>query len=72
MKRKTKTKIKNVTLKILASISGANILLFVSLLDSDMIYRNLIPWIIVTGISALYLCVLIYANGWIYNTDFYY
>lgn len=53
MKRKTKTKIKNVTLKILASISGANILLFVSLLDSDMIYRNLIPWIIVNGISAL-------------------
>lgn len=63
MKRKTKTKIKNVTLKILASISGANILLFVSLLDSDIIYRNLIPWIIVNGISTLYLCVLIYANG---------
>nr|DAY55812.1 MAG TPA: hypothetical protein [Caudoviricetes sp.] len=37
--------------------------MFVSLLDSDMIYRNLIPWIIVNGISALYLCVLIYANG---------
>jgi hypothetical protein len=63
MKRKTKTKIKNVTLKILASISGANILLFASLLDSDMIYRNLIPWIIVNCISALYLCLLIYANG---------
>ena len=71
MKRRTKRKIKNFILKTLAYIVGVNLILFV--LSVDYLTRD--GWIlalIVNGIGALYLYLLAYANGWIYDTDPYY
>ena len=71
MKRRTKRKIKNFILKTLAYIAGLNLILFALLID----YLTRDGWIlasIVNGIGALYLYLLAYANGWIYDTDPYY
>lgn len=71
MKRRTKRKIKNFILKTLAYIAGLNLILFALLVD----YLTRDGWIlasIVNGIGALYLYLLAYANGWIYDTDPYY
>ena len=71
MKRQTKRKIKNFILKTLAYIAGLNLILFALLID----YLTRDGWIlasIVNGIGALYLYLLAYANGWVYDTDPYY
>ena len=71
MKRITKRKIKNFILKTLAYIAGVNLILFV--LSVDYLTRD--GWIlalIVNGIGVLYLWILLYADGWIYDTDPYY
>lgn len=71
MKRRTKRKIKNFTLKTLAYIAGVNLILFALLIDS-LTRDGWILALIVNGIGALYLWSLAYANGWIYDTDPYY
>ena len=71
MKRRTKRKIKNFILKTLAYIAGVNLILFV--LSVDYLTRD--GWIlalIVNGIGVIYLWLLLYADGWIYDTDPYY
>lgn len=71
MKRRTKRKIKNFILKTLASIAVFNFILFALLVD----YLTRDGWIlalIVNGIGVIYLWLLLYANGWIYDTDSYY
>ena len=71
MKRRTKRKIKNFILKTLAYIAGVNLILFA--LSVDYLTRD--GWIlalIVNGIGVLYLWMLLYADGWIYDTDPYY
>ena len=71
MKRRTKIKIKNFILKILASIAVFNFILFA--LSVDYLTRD--GWIlalIVNGIGVIYLWLLLYADGWIYDTDPYY
>lgn len=71
MKRRTKRKIKNFILKTLAYIAGVNLILFA--LSVDYLTRD--GWIlalIVNGIGVLYLWILLYADGWIYDTDPYY
>ena len=71
MKRRTKRKIKNFILKTLAYIAGVNLILFV--LSVDYLTRD--GWIlalIVNGIGVMYLWLLLYADGWIYDTDPYY
>lgn len=71
MKRRTKRKIKNFILKTLAYIAGVNLILFA--LSVDYLTRD--GWIlalIVNGIGVLYLRILLYADGWIYDTDPYY
>lgn len=71
MKRITKRKIKNFTLKTLAYIAGVNLILF-ALLIENLTRDGWILALIVNGIGALYLWLLAYANGWIYDTDPYY
>ena len=71
MKRRTKRKIKNFILKTLAYIAGVNIILF-ALLIENLTRDGWILALIVNGIGALYLYLLAYANGWIYDTDPYY
>lgn len=71
MKKRTRRKIKNFILKTLACIAGVNLILFVILIDV-LTRDGWILGIIVNGIGALYLYLLAYANGWIYNTDPYY
>ena len=71
MKRITKRKIKNFILKTLAYIAGVNLILFA--LSVDYLTRD--GWIlalIVNGIGVIYLWLLLYADGWIYDTDPYY
>lgn len=71
MKRRTKIKIKNFILKTLAYIAGVNLILFALLVN----YLTRDGWIlalIVNGIGVMYLWLLLYANGWIYDTDPYY
>ena len=71
MKRRTKIKIKNFILKTLAYIAGVNLILFA--LSVDYLTRD--GWIlalIVNGIGVIYLWLLLYADGWIYDTDPYY
>ena len=71
MKRRTKRKIKNFILKTLAYIAGVNLILFA--LSVDYLTRD--GWIlalIVNGIGVIYLWLLLYADGWIYDTDPYY
>lgn len=68
MKRRTKRKIKNFILKTLAYIAGVNLILFALLVN----YLTRDGWIlalIVNGIGVMYLWLLLYANGWIYDTD---
>lgn len=71
MKRRTKIKIKNFILKTLAYIAGVNLILF-ALLIENLTRDGWILALIVNGIGALYLHLLAYANGWIYDTDPYY
>ena len=71
MKRITKRKIKNFILKTLASIAGLNLILFALLMDS-LTRDGWILALIVNGIGVIYLWLLLYANGWIYDTDPYY
>ena len=71
MKRRTKRKIKNFILKTLAYIAGLNLILF-ALLADNLTRDGWILALIVNGIGALYLYLLAYANGWIYDTDPYY
>ena len=71
MKRRTKIKIKNFILKTLGYIAGVNLILFA--LSVDYLTRD--GWIlalIVNGIGVIYLWLLLYADGWIYDTDPYY
>ena len=71
MKRITKRKIKNFILKTLAYIAVFNLILFALLVD----YLTRDGWIlalIVNGIGVIYLWLLLYANGWIYDKDPYY
>ena len=71
MKRRTKRKIKNFILKTLGYIAGVNLILFA--LSVDYLTRD--GWIlalIVNGIGVIYLWLLLYADGWIYDTDPYY
>ena len=71
MKRRTKRKIKNFILKTLAYIAGLNLILF-ALLADNLTRDGWILALIVNGIGALYLYLLAYANGWIYDTYPYY
>lgn len=71
MKRRTKRKIKNFILKTLAYIAGLDLILF-ALLADNLTRDGWILALIVNGIGALYLYLLAYANGWIYDTDPYY
>ena len=66
-----KRKIKNLILKELAYISGFNLIVFVSLIDS-LTRDGLVLGLIINGIGTLYLLILLYANGWITGTDSYY
>ena len=66
-----KRKIKNLILKGLAYIAGFNLIVFVSSIDS-LTRDGLILGLIVNGIGTLYLLILLYANGWITDTDPYY
>lgn len=66
-----KRKIKNLILKGLACISGFNLLVFVSSIDS-LTRDGLVLGLIVNGIGTVYLFILLYANGWITGTDPYY
>ena len=66
-----KRKIKNLILKWLAYIAGFNLIVFVSLIDS-LTQDGLVLGLIVNGIGTLYLLILLYANGWITDTDPYY
>lgn len=71
MKRRTKRKIKNFILKTLAYIAGVNLILF-ALLIENLTRAGWILALIVNGIGVIYLWLLLYANGWIYDTDPYY
>lgn len=71
MKRRLKRKIKNVILKTLACVAVINLMLF-ALFFEALTRDGWILALIVNGISFLYLSLLAYANGWIYNTDPYY
>lgn len=66
-----KRKIKNLILKELAHIAGFNLLVFVLLIDS-LTRDGLVLGLIVNGIGTIYLLILLYANGWITDTDPYY
>lgn len=66
-----KRKIKNLILKGLAYISGFNLIVFVSSIDS-LTRDGLVQGLIVNGIGSVYLFILLYANGWITGTDPYY
>lgn len=66
-----KRKIKNLILKGLAYISGFNLLVFVLLIDS-LTQDGLVLGLIINGIGTIYLLILLYANGWITDTDPYY
>lgn len=66
-----KRKIKNSILKGLAYISGFNLLVFVSSIDS-LTQDGLVLGLITNGIGTVYLFILLYANGWITGTDPYY
>ena len=71
MKRRTKRKIKNFIFKTLAYITGVDLILLA--LSVDYLTRD--GWIlalIVNSIDVIYLWLLLYANGWIYDTDPYY
>ena len=61
-------KIKNLILKGLAYISGFNLIVFVSLIDS-LTQDGLVLGLIINGIGTLYLLILLYANGWITGTN---
>ena len=63
-----KRKIKNLILKGLAYISGFNLIVFVSLIDS-LTQDGLVLGLIVNGIGTVYLFILLYANGWITDTN---
>ena len=71
MKRRTKRKIKNFILKTLAYIAGVNLILF-ALLIGNLTRDGWILALIVNGIGVIYLWLLLYANGWIYDIDPYY
>ena len=71
MKRRTKRKIKNFILKTLAYIAGLNLILF-ALLADNLTRDGWILALIVNGIGVMYLWLLLYADGWIYDTDPYY
>ena len=66
-----KRKIKNLILKGLACIAGFNLIVFVSSIDS-LTRDGLVHELIVNGIGTIYLLILLYANGWITDTDPYY
>lgn len=66
-----KRKIKNLILKGLAYIAGFNLLVFVFLIDI-LTRDGLVLGLIINGIGTVYLFILLYANGWITDTDPYY
>ena len=63
-------KIKNLILKGLAYISGFNLIVFVSSIDS-LTRDGLVLGLIVNGIGTVYLLILLYANVWITGTNLY-